>query len=68
MTVFTNNPLERMMQQRPAGRRGPVEPDLPPGHPCRGCSYSHGLPCVGLCYKELLGVLPPVEEGSGVDK
>ena len=68
MPLFTDSALERMMQQRPTGRRGPEEPALPPGHPCRGCGYSHGLPCVGVCYKELMGELTQAREGSGVDK
>lgn len=68
MPLFTNSPLERMMQQRPTGRKRPEGPALPPGHPCRSCGYSHGLPCVGVCYKELLGELTPAREGSGADK
>ena len=55
MPLFSNNPgLERMMQQKPAGRRAPKPPALPPDHPCYGCNYGMGRRCVGVCYKELL--------------
>ena len=55
MPLFSNNPgLERMMQQKPTGRRVPEPPALPPDHPCYGCNYGVGRRCVGICYKELL--------------
>ena len=41
MPLFSNNPgLERMMQQKPTGRRVPEPPALPPDHPCYGCNYA----------------------------
>lgn len=55
MTLFSSNPgLERMMRQKPNGRREPELPALPPDHPCHGCSYGMGRRCIGICYKELL--------------
>lgn len=56
MTYFTNSPYEKMMMQVPDGRRAAVQPPpvFPPGHPCHGCPYGRGAPCVGICYRELL--------------
>ena len=55
MPLFSNNPgLERMMQQKPTGRRVPEPPALPPDHPCYGCNYGMGRRCIGVCYKQLL--------------
>ena len=49
MTLFTDNPLERMMIQKPGdGRRGK---SIPPR--CKGCPYNREPPCVGYCIKKL---------------
>ena len=53
-SLSLNPGLERMMQQKPTGRRVPEPPALPPDHPCYGCNYGMGRRCVGVCYKELL--------------
>ena len=55
MTQFSNRPgLERMMKQKPSGRREPEPPALSPDHPCYGCVYGMGRRCIGICYKELM--------------
>ena len=53
MTVFSDNPgLERMMQQKPAGRQASEERPAPaPDSPCYDCGYGKGRRCVGICYK-----------------
>ena len=45
-----------MMQQKPAGRRAPKPPALPPDHPCYGCNYGMGRRCVGVCYNRCGGL------------
>ncbi len=56
MTYFTDNPLERLMRQRPGAARKKPSVSAPKGHPCYGCSrYGHG--CVAPCYRELLKYL-----------
>lgn len=63
MMRFTDSPYEALMRRN----RGPT-PDsprleaLPEGHPCRGCAFRTGGPCVGNCYKKLL----KGEHGNGV--
>lgn len=56
MTYFTDSPYEKMMMQVPDGRRAAVQPPptFPSGHPCHGCPYGRGAPCIGICYRELL--------------
>ena len=55
MMRFTDSPYERFMTQVPAGRTGiPPPPVRPPGHPCKGCPYDNGSPCIGVCLRELL--------------
>lgn len=56
MTHFTDSPYEKMMMQVPDGRRAADNPPsaFPPGHPCHGCPYGRGSPCVGICYRKLL--------------
>ena len=53
MTCFTDNPLERLMQQKPVGGRG-ARPQAPPkNRRCFGCPrYKKG--CDGACYRDLL--------------
>ena len=57
MTLFSDKPgLERMMQQKPIGRRVSEErPALAPESPCYNCDYGRGRRCVGICYKKLMG-------------
>lgn len=67
MTRFTDSPFEYMMTQKPQrGRLSNVEPPpLPPAHPCYGCGYSNGRPCVGFCMKEIQNSrCKPVEKGE----
>ena len=53
MTLFTDNPLERMMIQKPGdGRRGKSPPASIPLR-CKGCPYNREPPCVGYCIKKL---------------
>ena len=55
MPLFSDRPgLERMMQQRPMRQGAPEPPALPPEHPCFGCAYGIGPPCIGYCCKALL--------------
>lgn len=53
MTLFTKNPLERMMQQRPrAGKRDETPRTVAPeGHFCHGCGR-FGTVCVRPCYRD----------------
>ena len=53
MRYFTDNPLERMMMQRPKVRREERPPAPPPDHPCYGCLHYKGG-CVGPCYCDLV--------------
>ena len=55
MTRFTDSPYEVFMTRVPAGRRGaPSPPSRPPGHPCAGCPYDKGAPCIGVCLRKLM--------------
>lgn len=56
MTLFSDNPgLERMMQQKPAGRQASEERPAPaPDSPCYDCGYGKGRRCLGICYKKLM--------------
>ena len=52
---FTDSPYELFMTQVPVGRReAPPPPSWPPGHPCRGCPYGKGAPCIGVCWRKLI--------------
>jgi hypothetical protein len=52
MTLFTNNPLERMMQQRPCKTKETAPRAIAPeGHFCHGCG-SFGTVCVRPCYRD----------------
>ena len=47
---FTDSPYELMMSQKPTERQEPEAPaQLPENHPCYGCSYGRGSPCIGIC-------------------
>lgn len=55
MTLFTDNPLERMMIQKPTGRRESAPPVLK-SPACARCPYNKGqAPCVGYCIKKVQG-------------
>ena len=55
MIHFTDSPYERMMSQKPHEREAPEPPaQLPAEHPCAGCPYGRGAPCVGICYRKLM--------------
>lgn len=52
---FTDSPYELMMSQKPDERREPEPPaQFPKGHPCYGCSFGRGSPCMGICYRKLM--------------
>lgn len=52
MTWFTDSVFEKMMTQRPNGRRDDTPP-VPHSPACKGCPYKGLAPCVGYCIKEL---------------
>ena len=52
MRYFTNNPLERMMMQKPKPMREESPPVAPKGHPCHGCRR-FGEECVRPCYRDI---------------
>lgn len=52
MTLFTRNPLERMMRQLPRKTKEvPPRPIAPEGHFCHGCGR-YGTVCVRPCYRD----------------
>lgn len=53
MTWFTDSPFEKMMTQRPNGRRDNAPP-VPVSPACASCPYRGQAPCVGYCSKNLL--------------
>lgn len=65
---FTDNPLERMMKQKPRPMR-PAAPKKPlPDSPCDGCPYWHGVACVGVCYRNLKSSATSGQVGSKLNK
>ena len=50
MTLFTDNPFEKMMIQRPGGRRDNAPP-VPKSPACMRCPYKAQSPCIGYCLK-----------------
>ena len=52
MTWFTDSVYEKMMTQRPNGRRENT-PSVPHSPACKDCPYKGQSPCVGYCIKEL---------------
>jgi hypothetical protein len=48
MTLFTDNPFEKMMIQR----RRDNAPPVPHSPACASCPYKGQLPCVGCCLKQ----------------
>lgn len=52
MTLFTKNPLERLMMQRPyPGKEETPRTPAPEGHFCCGCSR-YGTVCLRPCYRD----------------
>mgnify|MGYP000069642618 CR=1 FL=1 len=52
MTLFTDNPFEKMMIQKPNGRRDNAPPvPYPPA--CASCPYKGQSPCVGIALERL---------------
>ena len=70
MTLFTKNPLERLMMQRPyPGKEETPRTPAPEGHFCCGCSR-YGTVCLRPCYRdtdlrEKLRAKAPIVCGSG---
>lgn len=52
MTWFTDSVYEKMMTQKPHGRRE-VTPPVSLSPACKGCPYKEQSPCVGYCIKQL---------------
>ena len=53
MTLFTDNPLEKMMIQKPDyGKREKSPPEISSPR-CAGCPYKGQSPCVGYCMRKL---------------
>ena len=44
MTLFTDNPFEKMMIQRPCVPKSPA---------CASCPYRAQSPCIGYCLKQV---------------
>ena len=54
MTLFTDNPFEKMMIQKPDyGKREKSPPELSSPR-CAGCPYKGQSPCVGYCMRNCL--------------
>ena len=51
MTLFTDNPFEKMMIQRP-GRRCDNALPVPKSPACVRCPYKAQSPCIGYCLKQ----------------
>ena len=52
MTLFTKNPLERLMLRLPRpDKEGTPRHIAPEGHFCHGCGR-YGLVCVRPCYRD----------------
>lgn len=52
MTWFTDSVFEKMMTQRPNGRRESAPP-VPRYPACNSCPYKGQSPCIGYCIKQL---------------
>lgn len=52
MTYFTDNPLERMMVQRPKPTKVEIHVYISKDHSCHGCKR-YGQSCVKPCYRDL---------------
>lgn len=62
MRYFTNNPLERLMMQKPKAAREDSPPDAAKEHFCYGCKR-FGQSCVRPCYAQFTR-LPMVDFGT----
>lgn len=52
MTLFTKNPLERLMLRLPRpDKEETPRPIAPEGHFCHGCGR-YGLVCIRPCYRD----------------
>lgn len=52
MSYFTDNPLERVMVQKPsAPKETPPAVHAPKGHHCYGCGR-YGMACMLPCYRD----------------
>ncbi|GAB5081281.1 transposase [Hominimerdicola sp. 21CYCFAH17_S] len=52
MTWFTDSVFEKMMTQKPDGRRESAPP-VPHSPACDSCPYQGQSPCVGYCIRQL---------------
>ena len=52
MRYFTNNPLERLMMQKPKAAREDSPPAAAKEHFCYGCKR-FGQSCVRPCYRDV---------------
>ena len=55
MRYFTNNPLERLMMQKPKAAREDSPPAAAKEHFCYGCKR-FGQSCVRPCYLSLIHI------------
>ena len=53
MTLFTDNPFEKMMIQKPDYGKGEKSPPELSSPRCAGCPYKGQSPCVGYCMRKL---------------
>lgn len=53
MAYFTDNPLEKLMNQRPQQAKDKDRIKPPKKHPCMNCNYLKGNYCC-VCFKDLL--------------
>lgn len=56
MRYFTNNPLERLMMQKPKAAREDSPPAAAKEHFCYGCKR-FGQSCVRPCYRDRKSVV-----------
>ena len=52
MTYFTDSPFEKMMIQKPGGKRDKSPPASVPRR-CEGCPYKGQAPCFGYCFRKI---------------
>lgn len=55
MTWFTDSPFEKMMTQRPNGRRENAQ-SVSHAPACKGCAYKRNSPCVGYCIRKVQNI------------
>ena len=53
MTLFTDNPLEKMMIQKPQSGRHKSVPPVSHSPAFASCPYKGATPCVGYCLKQV---------------